>query len=115
MTATPRWVQILASEPRWPKQIRESYIQDIDQRYGHLDLTSEAHCAYEWLECHPKGKKVKLLLRFWLNWLRKADQPYVSNGLNGNVDQFADLQRSLDDGAQRAEERQKERTTDGTR
>ena len=79
----PRWVEILAQDSRW-KTPKNGYIEDIQAAFSTIDLTIEAHKAYDWLQA-PKGLKKKALASFWLNWLKTASvQPAFLGGDNDN-------------------------------
>ena len=123
--AHARWLEILAVDPRWPKVSLNGYVKDIEQSYGDLDLTVEAHKAYEWLQTPPKGPKKRNLKSFWLNWLKKElksarDPPRVVGQLGtrsssaGEESWQAKEQRRKDEGIRRAEERKREPDGIGT-
>ena len=67
-----RWQTILAQDKRWTKFTVDE-VHDIEASFAGLDLTIQAHKAYDWLQ-GPKGLKKKRLKSVWIHWLETAKQ-----------------------------------------
>ena len=84
--STSHWLQILRNDGRWPSDLTNGFVEDLESSFKGVDLVVEAHKAYDWLQTTPKGKKRKDLPRFWLGWLQRAlkDQKSAQAG-TGNT------------------------------
>ena len=66
-----RWLEILREDSRWPSGDMQEFVRDVEASYADLDLTSEAHKYYEWLQS-SRGLRRSQIKRVWLNWLGNA-------------------------------------------
>ena len=89
----PRWWEILSREPRWPDEI-PNLIEDVERKFGQLDLEAEALKALAWLQsgtASAKKKKTAGMPRFWINWLDSAAKYAQEARTNGRARDRPDI------------------------